>query len=83
MVKSTTASEHWNIPVDVNFKNGVDKTVSPNLNNDERDMSGGDAMDFMSNGFKIRNNDNNYSNNNDTFIYLAFAKAPFKYARAR
>ena len=76
MVKSINASEHWNIPVDTYFYNGVDKTLSPNLQNAERDMSGGDAMDFLSNGFKIRNTDNNYSNDGKTFIYMAFAEQP-------
>ena len=76
MVKAINASEHWNIPVDTYFYNGVDKTLSPNLQNAERDMSGGDAMDFLSNGFKIRNTDNNYSNDGKTFIYMAFAEQP-------
>ena len=78
MVKSIDASEHWNIPVDTYSYNGVDKSVSPNLTNAERDMSGGDAMDFLSNGFKIRNSDNNYSNSGATFIYMAFAEQPSK-----
>ena len=76
MVKCINASEHWNIPVDTYSYNGVDKSVSPNLTNAERDMSGGDAMDFLSNGFKIRNTDNNYSNDGKTFIYMAFAEQP-------
>ena len=77
------ATEHWNIPVDVDFNNGITKTLSPNLTNAERDMSGGDAMDFYSNGFKIRNNDNNYSNNSADYIYYAFARNPFKHSNAR
>ena len=78
MVKSVDASEHWNIPVDTYSYNGVDKTLSANLENSERDMSGGDAMDFLSNGFKIRNSDNNYVNSGVTFIYMAFAEQPSK-----
>ena len=78
IVKATDASEHWNIPVDTYSYNGVDKSVSPNLTNAERDMSGGDAMDFLSNGFKIRNSDNNYVNSGVTFIYMAFAEQPSK-----
>ena len=84
MVKSyQDATEHWNIPVDVDFNNGITKTLSPNLSNAERDMSGGDAMDFYSNGFKIRNSDGNYSNNSADFIYYAFARNPFKHTNAR
>ena len=78
MVKSVDASEHWNIPVDTYSYNGVDKTLSANLENSERDMSGGDAMDFLSNGFKITNSDNNYVNSGVTFIYMAFAEQPSK-----
>ncbi len=84
MVKCTTHGEHWNIPVDSDFNNSIQKTLSPNLNSTERDMDGSNpAMDFLSNGFKIRNSDNNYSRNGATFIYIAFAEAPFKNARAR
>ena len=83
LVKCKTTGEHWNIPVDTYSYNGVDKTLSPNLSTNERDMEGGAAMDFLSNGFKIRNFDNNYSNNGDTFVYFAFAQSPFKNARAR
>ena len=76
MVKCINASEHWNIPVDTYSYNGVDKSVSANLTSAERDMDGGDAMDFLSNGFKIRNTDNNYANDGKTFIYMAFAEQP-------
>ena len=41
------------------------------------------ALDFLSNGFKIRNNGSYTNENGSTHIYLAFAEAPFKYANAR
>ena len=34
------------------------------------------SNDMLSNGFKIRNNDNNFNVNNSTYIYMAFAEAP-------
>ena len=34
------------------------------------------AIDFLSNGFKIRNNDGAYNGNGDYYIYGAFAKVP-------
>ncbi len=41
-------------------------------------------VDFVSNGFKIRNTYSGMNGSNgDTYIYLAFASAPFKYANAR
>ena len=80
LVKSTTHSEHWNIPVDTYNYNGVDKTVSPNLSSAERDMSGsglyGDAMDYLADGFKIKNNDGNYNRGGATFFYMAIADTP-------
>jgi hypothetical protein len=39
-------------------------------------------VDFLSNGFKIRN-DTYGETNVGTYIYLAFAEAPFKFANAR
>jgi len=44
----------------------------------------GVAMDFLSNGIKMRNDSGFFNHvSGDTFIYLAFAEAPFKYANAR
>tara|TARA_R100000278_G_scaffold6674_2_gene9204 strand:+ start:3155 stop:5545 length:2391 start_codon:yes stop_codon:yes gene_type:complete len=85
IVKSFSgASEHWNIPVDTDRNNPVDKTVSANLNNAERNMDGNNpAVHFYSNGFKITNSDNNYSNNGAHFIYYAIARNPFKHTNAR
>jgi hypothetical protein len=44
--------------------------------------SGGAQLDILSNGFKVRNNSGDI-NDNGTYIYAAFAEAPFNYARAR
>jgi len=41
------------------------------------------AKDFLSNGFKIRGNNYALNYSGDTYIYLAFAEQPFKYANAR
>jgi len=40
-------------------------------------------IDMLSNGFKIRDADGDLGTNGNTYIYLAFAKNPFKYATAR
>ena len=40
-------------------------------------------MDFLSNGFKLRVNNNSKNRSGDEFAYFAFAENPFKYARAR
>ena len=41
------------------------------------------GIDFLSNGFKIRNNANAMNNSSGTYFYMAFAESPFKYANAR
>jgi len=40
-------------------------------------------MDFLSNGFKVRNANAYINTSGATYIYLAFAEAPFKFANAR
>ena len=79
MTKCQDSGEHWNIP---HFTlsselNGVVKTVSPNLSAAERNMDDNPAIDFLSNGFKIRTSDNNYNKNQDEFTFLAIAENPF------
>jgi hypothetical protein len=58
-------------------------TLSPNLSNAERTMDQNPAVDFVSNGFKIKTSDANYNSNGGGYIYLAIAEQPFKYANAR
>ena len=41
-----------------------------------------EIVDFVSNGFKWRDNNAGY-NNSATFVYLAIARESFKYANAR
>ena len=39
--------------------------------------------DFVSNGIKFRNGGTGVNNSGSTYIYMAFAESPFKYANAR
>lgn len=41
------------------------------------------AIDFVSNGIKIRNGNVNINPNGVGFVYIAFAENPFQYSRAR
>jgi len=54
----------------------------PNLTNAE---SSGSSLDLLSNGFKINNAvaGSNHNASGSTYIYMAFAEAPFKEALAR
>ena len=40
-------------------------------------------LDFLSNGFKLRNSEGSFNNSAGEYIFLAFAHAPFKNGRAR
>ena len=47
-------------------------------NSDAVEASGGNyGSDFLSNGFKIRTDDNGWNQSGDTYIYMAFASNPF------
>jgi hypothetical protein len=41
------------------------------------------GIDFLSNGFKFRATNGGINANTDTYMYMAFAEYPFKYANAR
>ena len=41
------------------------------------------AIDFLSNGVKLRNSSQAENNSSGEYIYIAFAEVPFKYANAR
>ena len=52
------------------------------------DSSGGEGsvnldVDILSNGIKLRNTNDSANKSGNTYIYLAFAETPFKYANAR
>ena len=64
--------------------NVADNHLEANTANAENGDSRPIDVDFLSNGFKIRTNGSYYENNNtNTYIYMAFAETPFKYANAR
>ena len=46
-------------------------------------VSGSNGIDLLSNGFKIRANNGVVNGSTNTWLYMAFAEAPFKYANAR
>ena len=77
MIKCTSAADHW--PIDDNKRsphNFMQNTLRANLTNAEYTGSAY-GIDFLSNGFKVRNDDGQYNLSGGTFIYMAFAEAPF------
>ncbi len=53
--------------------NAANHLQKPNLNGAD---DTGHAMDFLSNGFKVRGSSENFNGSGDAIIYMAFAEAP-------
>jgi len=64
-------------------------TYNPINTSIEANDSSGEAtstsfnMDFLSNGLKLRTTYADFNTNGNTYLYMAFAENPFKYANAR
>jgi hypothetical protein len=87
MIKATSFSENWYIYDTARGSyNVIQNTLLANSSNGgltyEGISDGGQAIDLLSNGFKIRGAwlTNNPS---QTYVWAAFAESPFKYSRAR
>ena len=81
LLKVSSASNNWFIyDNEREGYNPDNDTLSPNITAIE-DTSY--KLDLLSNGFKIRGSQNAHNQSGQTFIYLAFAEDPFKYANAR
>jgi len=61
--------------------NTVDDRLFPNTSGAED--ANNEGVDFLSNGFKIRNAGSGSNASGATYIYMAFAENPFKYSSAR
>jgi hypothetical protein len=82
LVKNTSIiNQVWLL---LDAKRGSENVISETLEaNNSNAESNNDRVDFVSNGFKWRNNYQNQNNSGNNFIYLALAEQPFKYANAR
>jgi hypothetical protein len=74
MVKNIDAAKDWNIYDSArDIDNPLEKKLEPNTSDAEStDL----AVDFLSNGFKFRQNGSNFNDAN-TYVYMAFAESPF------
>ena len=81
MFKKTSSSDPWEI-IDTarNLSNVNNNGLLPNSSDAEITNRGGD---ILSNGFKLRYANGTTNESSATYIYAAFAEAPFKYANAR
>ena len=77
MIKRTDGADNW--VMDDNKRstfNVMENTLYANLNNAEY-TSNLYGIDFLSNGFKIRDDDGNYNNSGGSYIYISYAENPF------
>ena len=81
LLKVSSATNNWFIYD--NKREGYNEendTLAPNETAVEDNTY---KLDLVSNGFKIRSTQNAHNQSGQTFIYLAFAEQPIKYANAR
>jgi hypothetical protein len=83
ILKNKTNTQSWSVQDTARSPSNVASAVLiPNASSAE--ATGTDLIDIVSNGFKIRHSSSGNNNNSgDTYVYMAFAEAPFKYANAR
>jgi hypothetical protein len=82
LVKRTDTADDWKIcDAARSSVNGVQLNLNANTSASEDTPSG--PMDYLSNGFKLRMSNAPWNASNGTYIFAAFAEAPFKYATAR
>jgi len=82
MFKQTSASGNdWTVwDTARNLFNITNLVLYPNSSSVENAATG---MDLVSNGIKLRDTGTSVNANGATYIYMAFAESPFKYANAR
>ena len=77
ITKRTDSAASWKL-LD-NKRDAYNDGTGANLNvndNDAEDDNSAYAVDFLSNGFKIRNANANFNTSGGTYIYMAFAENP-------
>jgi hypothetical protein len=81
MIKCTSNADSWYmLDTSRSTYNATNERLFANASSAE---SSGDAMDILSNGFKNRSSTTLNNLNGGTYIYAAFAEAPFKFSNAR
>ena len=84
MRKKTSNVARWIVEDSAREPSNVANTaLYPNFSTAEEVSTVNWGIDFLSNGFKIRSTDTDSNESGGTYIYMAFAENPFKYANAR
>jgi len=90
ITKKSSGTSNWNIidnhRPEVNYPykeyNPANNGLLANSNLTESTLGTSHPTDLLSNGFKFRNTEGGF-NGSATYLYMAFAEMPFKYANAR
>ena len=84
MFKKTSAADDWVIIDSTrDVDNVASQTLYANGNFAEDSNVTNRSVDFLSNGFKLRSSGTYINLSGGTFIYMAFAENPFKFANAK
>ena len=86
LIKNTsTTDDNWYLADDTRDADGNPMTEILNPNNNVAEYTtGSNKIDFNSNGFKMRDSASGDTNiSGEVYIYMAFARTPFKYANAK
>ena len=83
VTKRTSNTGNWYINDSARSPLNPTDSYGDNLYAEINNGESGNGMDILSNGFKIRNTDASQNTSTATYIYMAFAEMPWKYARAR
>ena len=79
LVKCTSAQADWELSDNKRTTSGgnvIDKEVRPNSSAAETGGTDGRYIDYVSNGFKLRQGFGNWNDSGATYIYMAFAEEP-------
>ena len=84
MIKSSSFADIWGIyDNERSTYNVVDDFLMAHGNHAEQTNDTNVKLDFLSNGFKARGNNDAVNKSTGTLVYIAFAETPFKYSNAR
>ena len=84
ITKAASRTGHWNMQDNKNNPtNRVNKVIFANDSAAQyTDPNAACLIDFTSNGFKWRNNDDNNNDTGETYVYMAWAAVPAKFSNA-
>ena len=84
ILKRTNTAQEWQLYDNQRDPyNVANHKLEPNSSNAESILTTDNNLDFLSNGFKLRQGNGGMNASGSTYIYMAFAESPFKTATAR